>query len=266
MHILNLGTLQVDEGWLLQGAGTGSKSSPNPPNQHRDLVLAAGLIDNPDLGLILFETGCAEDVDISWGAPFTDLFPRTVYTEDMKLPNAIKAAGYDIKDVKVVVMGHLHLDHAGGLEHFIGTEVPIYVHEEEFKYACWAVGTGADSGVYLGDYMNLTQLKWKTFTGARFDLCQGITLHHAPGHTPGLCIMQVNLEKEGTFIWTTDQYHVAENHHMSHPQGWLQRDQPAWIRSHHMVLQLERLFGARLIFGHDKETVDRLMREKEFYE
>ncbi|RMY59503.1 hypothetical protein D0865_02054, partial [Hortaea werneckii] len=84
------------------------------------------------------------------------------------------------------------------------TEVPIHVHEEEFKYACWSVGTGADSGVYLGDYMNLTQLKWKTFTGDRCDLCQGITLHHAPGHTSGLCIMQGNLEKDGTLIWTTD--------------------------------------------------------------
>ncbi|KAI6884148.1 hypothetical protein KC318_g1650 [Hortaea werneckii] len=184
----------------------------------------------------------------------------------MKLPNAIKAAGYDIKDVRAIVMGHLHLDHAGGLEHFIGADVPIYLHEEEFKYACWAVGTGADSGVYLGDYMNLTQLKWKTFTGYRFDLCQGITLHHAPGHAPGLCIMQVNLEKDGTFIWATDQYHVAENHHMSHPQGWLQPDQPAWIRSHHRLLLLERLLRARLIFGHDKETVDRLIQEKEFYE
>jgi hypothetical protein len=34
------------------------------------------------------------------------------------------------------------------------TEIPIYVHEEEFKHACWAVATGADFGVYLGQYMH----------------------------------------------------------------------------------------------------------------
>lgn len=56
-------------------------------------------------------------------------------------------------------MGHSHLDHAGGPEHFIGTDVPIYVHKEEFKHACWAVRTEADLGVYLPDYMNLTGLK-----------------------------------------------------------------------------------------------------------
>jgi glyoxylase-like metal-dependent hydrolase (beta-lactamase superfamily II) len=59
-----------------------------------------------------------------WGPPLTDVFPRIVYNEEHKLPNAIKKAGYDIKDVKAIVMGHLHLDHAGGLEHFMGTNVP----------------------------------------------------------------------------------------------------------------------------------------------
>ena len=140
---------------LLRGANGGSSADPNPTNKRRDLALIAGLIHHPTAGLILFETGCAEDVEVKWGAPITDVFPRTTYNEEHKLPAAIKAAGYDIKDVKAVVIGHLHLDHAGGLEHFIGTKTPIYVHEEEFKHACWAVATEADLGVYLGHYMDL---------------------------------------------------------------------------------------------------------------
>ncbi|KXL46078.1 hypothetical protein M433DRAFT_4119 [Acidomyces richmondensis BFW] len=266
MHILNLGILQCDEGWLLRAVNTSTLSDKNPENKRRDLMVLAGLIEHPDMGLILFETGCAENLEIAWGAPLTDVFPRTVYTDEMKLPNAIKAAGYDIKDVKAIVFGHLHLDHAGGLEHFIGTDVPIYVHEEEFKHACWAVGTGADLGVYLGGYMDLNKLKWNTFTDDHFDLCQGITIHYSPGHTPGLCVMQVNLEKDGTFIWTTDQYHVADNHDMSHPHGWLARDHNAWVKSHKMIQQLERLFKARLIYGHDKPTAEALISAKKYYE
>lgn len=57
--------------------------------------------------------------------------------------------------------------------------------------------------MYLANYMDLSKLKWNTFTDDHFDLCQGIVIHYSPGHTPGLCIMQVNLEKDGTFIWTT---------------------------------------------------------------
>lgn len=84
-----------------------------------------------------------------WGSEAVDLFPRTVYEKQNRLPEAIKAAGYDIKDVSAIVMGHMHLDHAGGLEHFRNTNVPIYVHEEEFKHACWATATKQDDGLYL---------------------------------------------------------------------------------------------------------------------
>ena len=66
-----------------------------------------------------------------WGAPLTDLFPRTVYTEEMKLPNAIKAAGNDIKDVKAIIMGHLHLDHAGAAGTLVreNPELTVWVSE-----------------------------------------------------------------------------------------------------------------------------------------
>ncbi|KAJ5232046.1 beta-lactamase-like protein [Penicillium chermesinum] len=190
MHILNLGALEADESWFLRGANASTLSNPNPENKRRKLALLSCLIEYPGFGLILYETG---------------------------LPAAIKATGNDIKDVKAVVIGHLHLDHAGGLEHFINTGVPIYVHEEEFKHACWSIATKADLGVYLSHYMSLEGLKWETFSEPQLDLFQGITLHHSPGHTPGLCIMQVNLDKDGTFIWTSDQFHVAENYELGHP-------------------------------------------------
>ncbi|KAJ5318135.1 hypothetical protein PENANT_c043G07542 [Penicillium antarcticum] len=266
MHILNLGTLQADESWILRGANASSLSNQNPQNRRRDLALLSALIEYPGIGLILYETGCAEDLDVKWGAPLTDVFPRVEYSDNHRLPNAIKATGNDIKDVKAVLIGHLHLDHAGGLEHFVDTNVPIYVHEEEFKHACWAVATGADLGVYLGHYMLLEQLKWSTFTESRLELYQGITLHHSPGHTPGLCIMQINLAQDGPFIWTTDQFHVAENYELGHPHGGLARDHNAWYRSLHMIRRLQRLFHARLIFGHDMDVATKLINEKPYYE
>lgn len=163
-------------------------------------------------------------------------------------------------------MGHLHLDHAGGLEHFIGTDVPIYTHEEEFKHACWAVATGADLGVYMGHYMDLEKLNWKTFNESTLDLFQGISIHHLPGHTPGLCGLQINLENDGTFIWTTDQFHVRENYDLGQPHGGLARDHNAWYRSLSLVRRLQRLFNAELIFGHDKEVGMGYKLAKEYYE
>ncbi|KAJ5683443.1 metallo-beta-lactamase superfamily protein [Penicillium macrosclerotiorum] len=297
MHILNLGTLTVDEGWyvfrcpqalerkgltirlgtllinvhaplrLLMGVNGGSASNPNPTNKRRDLMLIAGLIEHPEMGLILFECGSSEDAHTQWGAEAVDLFPRTTYDESHHLPKAIESAGYSIKDVKAVIMGHLHLDHAGGLEHFKNTQIPIYVHEEEFKNACWAAGTKSDAGLYLADYLHLDGgINWQTFNDSHLDLCTGITLYHCPGHTPGLCIMQVNLLRDGTFIWTTDQYHVRENFDSNWAHGWLLRDYRSWIDSGKLIRRLQKAFSATLIFGHDYATADALIKSGPYLE
>jgi hypothetical protein len=49
---------------LLRGANSSSASNKNPENESRDLIIMAVLIEHPHMGLILFETGCAEDVEI----------------------------------------------------------------------------------------------------------------------------------------------------------------------------------------------------------
>jgi hypothetical protein len=39
-------------------------SNLDPENKRRDLMVLSALIDYPGVGLILFETGCAEDIDV----------------------------------------------------------------------------------------------------------------------------------------------------------------------------------------------------------
>jgi len=36
-------------------------------NKRRNLIVLAALIEHPDMGLILFETGCAEDIEVVRG-------------------------------------------------------------------------------------------------------------------------------------------------------------------------------------------------------
>lgn len=71
------------------------------------------------------------------------MFPRVIYEEEHKLPNAIRKAGYDIKDIKAVIFGHLHIDHAGGLEHFLGTDIPskFYQYESSENREAWLTGS-----------------------------------------------------------------------------------------------------------------------------
>lgn len=222
--------------------------------------MLACLIEHPIEGLILYETGAGDDYPEVVGPQVQDVFARVDYTPDMNLEAQIALTGNNIKDIKMVVMGHLHLDHAGGLEPFKNTGIPVYVHELELKYAFYSVATNTDVGVYLPQYLSF-DIKWVPFHGQFLELAQGINLHHAPGHTPGLSIMQINMPKTGTWIFTSDQYHVKENFIDDTPQGWLARDHEAWVKSHQMIKGLKRRTNGKVVLGHCWDTLKDLQLE-----
>lgn len=86
------------------------------------------------------------------------------------------------------------------------------------------------------------------------------------GHTPGLCILQINLAESGTWIFTSDQYIVKENYEASRPQGWLSRDHAKYVQSHQKVQSMQKLTDAKLVFGHCKETLMKYKSAPEYYE
>ena len=142
------------------------------------------------------------------------------------------------------------------------------------------MATKADMGVYLPHYMDLN-LNWQTFNDSSLELFPGLHLIHSPGHTPGLAVMMLHLKNSGTFILTTDQYHVKENFEGT-PQGWLARDHSkidrsalcvlidvlrtdAWFRSHCMIKRLHQQYDAKICFGHDLENLKSFKANPEFY-
>ncbi|CCD50285.1 hypothetical protein ACHAPC_009159 [Botrytis cinerea] len=280
-YLLELGWLECDEGFVTRGGNTSLKSTEGEKfvNKRRELPLYAILIDHPFEGVILWETGCGVDYPEVWGPQVVDIFARIKYEPRHELKAAIEATGHKLEDVKKIILGHLHLDHAGGLDQFLERkDVEIWVHDKELRSAFWSVATGADVGVYLKHYLDVSQclvvvdvssnadwkklsLNWKTFDERTVDFCQGITLHHLPGHTDGLVGMQLNLRETGTFFFISDHCHVIENWRDGVPQGWLARDHPAWFQSTQRLKRLESTTRGRVIPGHDKETFLQLQGE-----
>jgi glyoxylase-like metal-dependent hydrolase (beta-lactamase superfamily II) len=223
----------------------------------RKLIMLCILIEHPTEGLILYETGGGENYPEVWGAPTNDVFARVDYNPEQELAVQIKKTGHDIKDIKMVIIGHLHIDHAGGLGPFRNTGIPVYVHELEIKHAFYSVATKSDLGVYLPYYLTF-DINWTPFSGDFLEVAPGLNLHLTPGHTPGLCILQVNLLKSGSWIFTSDMYHVRENFEDNVPQGWLARDHDGWVRSHQMIKLLKKRTNAKIVFGHCWDTVKEL--------
>ncbi|KAJ5244838.1 hypothetical protein N7489_004934 [Penicillium chrysogenum] len=263
IHLLELGWLDCDEGYVTRG-GNGcpkSKEGESFVNARRKLPMYGILIEHPHEGLVLWETGSGDDYPVHSGPVVNDVFPRIEYRPEHRLEVAIAQTGNRIEDVKKVIIGHLHADHSGGLDLFFNRpEVEIWVHDVELRSAFWSVATGADDGVYRPNYLQFN-LNWKTFDDRTIDFCQGITLHHLPGHTEGLIGMQVNLRNTGTFVFISDHCHVIENWRDGIPQGWLARDHPSWFRSTQRLKRLEATAKARIIPGHDEGIFNMLKGE-----
>ncbi|KXT19015.1 hypothetical protein AC579_8751 [Pseudocercospora musae] len=265
--LLEVGWLEADEAFVLRGGNTSLKSTENQAfvNKRRQLPMYCVLIEHPIEGLILWETGCGKDYPTVWGSQLADIFTRVKYEPHHELDAAIEATGHRLEDVKKIIIGHLHLDHAGGLDLFLDRkDIEIWVHDLELRSAFWSVATGADVGVYLKHYMKL-DLNWKTFDERTLDFCQGITLHHLPGHTDGLIGMQINMPERGTFLFISDHCHVIENWRDGIPQGWLARDHPAWFRSTQRLKHLERTTRGQVIPGHDEFTFLALQKAQKEY-
>ena len=156
--MLEVGWLEADEGFVVRGGNTSTKSTEDKAfvNKRRQLPMYCILIEHPIEGLILWETGCGKDYPTIWGPQVSDVFSRVRYEPKHELDAQIEATGHKVEDIKKIIIGHLHLDHAGGLDLFLDRkDVEIWVHDLELRSAFWSVATGADVGVYLKHYLKL---------------------------------------------------------------------------------------------------------------
>ncbi|KAI9149487.1 N-acyl homoserine lactonase AiiB [Paramyrothecium foliicola] len=232
LWLLDLGHLDMDAAVVFSGANIFPAHLPPQQHERRDLVMIAALLHHPNESLV-----CT---------------PRIWDKNVHGLPEAMKATGAgDISDVKAVVISHLHCDHAGGLEHFMDSDVEIWCHEEELKNAFWTTATGIEQGTYRPDYLIVDRLKWRTFSGTTFELFPGVNLHLCPGHTPGGIVVDLDLEETGCVVLTGDAFHIAENYELGIPPGALTRDFNAWHRSRQYIRNLAQKKKAKVVLGHD---------------
>lgn len=265
LHLLDLGRLTVDDGFFIRGNGCATFSEPHPGANAREVAAMAAVVEHPVAGPILFDTGCAQNAATEWPKAAFEAFPVTTYDERHHLDNALAAAGFAIDDIRAVVMSHLHLDHAGGLEHFAGRDIPIYVHEQELREQYYAIATKEDIGAYVPGDLHW-QLNWQAVSREEIELCDGVTLRHMPGHTPGSLTMQVDLAQAGTFLFAGDLFHIKEVFEQGLPQGWLNRDSQEWWNSVRWMRHLRKRHDATMVYGHDATVLDELKAQAPYFD
>jgi N-acyl homoserine lactone hydrolase len=225
--------------------------------------IPAFLIEHPGVGLVLVDTGLHASVATDPKQNLGPLLGR-LYTIEMEPEQAVaaqlRALGIAPRDIKVVVMTHMHMDHSSAISDF--TEATYVLGEGEWdafsaprstfngyvkKHA--AVAVEFREVVYDTRLVN----SYSTF-GRSFDLFGdgSVRLVYTPGHSRGHQSLILRLEGREALLAGDAVYALATLEHER--RGLFLDDEHTWRRSlRELQLYRRENPNALVIASHDHE-------------
>jgi glyoxylase-like metal-dependent hydrolase (beta-lactamase superfamily II) len=203
---------------------------------------------------IAFDTGdnamCAKDPTGYWGEVSKAYFPVMKDYEEFKVQ--IKRMGLTPQKLKAVILSHGHLDHAGAIDNFTGTDVPIYLQEKELETVKAAIASGKKTAYIPEDFHTINQLNIQTFKGIH-DVFGDKTViaFPTPGHTEGHQSLAVKTHDGKQMILCADAMYTMENMVDAIPPG-LAWDIPRAVDAL-AIFKVMSMIGTGVVPSHDPE-------------
>jgi N-acyl homoserine lactone hydrolase len=235
--------------WLLRGLG-----AHVPRSKWMTIPIPCFLVEHPQAGPFLIDTGLnasvADDPAQSLGR-----VAKLVYSIDMTAADAapaqVRVRGVDPSAIELVLMTHLHYDHASGAAQF--PNATFLVERREWE----AAQRGGFRQGYHAPHLD-PKLNWRTIDVAHEADLFGdgsVVLMHTPGHTPGHLSVLLALDSGERLLLTADAAYAKQ----TLADRWLPLfvdDETAYFAS------LDRLTALadqadHVVCGHDPDGLDR---------
>ncbi len=202
---------------------------------------------------VAFDTGnnalVAKDPVGYWSEPVVKAYtPVMKDYEEFKIQ--IKKLGITPKDIKAVVISHGHLDHAGAIDNFKGTNIPICMQKRELDEINKAVASGQKTAYIPDDFKTIKGLNIKTVEGV-FDVFgdQTLVAFPTPGHTPGHQSLLVKPSDGKPYLFAADSMYTLENMQEAIPPG-LAWDIPQALQALY-IFKVMKYTGVEVVPSHD---------------
>jgi N-acyl homoserine lactone hydrolase len=265
LHPINTGYIRGPRELMAMTGGSvkALRSMRSPRDEWLDFPVPAFLLEHPGVGPILVDTGLhgsvAMDAKQNMG-PLIGRFYNFRMDPGQTAAAQLRSRGIERGDVKLVVMTHLHMDHASAIADF--TEATYVLGEGE--WAAFSARRALFNGyvrrqaAHAVDYREVvydTRLasSYSTF-GRSFDLFGdgSVRLVYTPGHSAGHQSLIVRLKDREALIAGDAIYFLDTLEHEQ--RGFFIEDEHNWRRSLREI-QLYRRENpdAVIIPGHDPE-------------
>ena len=232
------------------------------------IPVPAFLVEHPGGGVLMIDTGLHPSVAVdpkqNFGRLLGWVYRGLEMTAEQAAPAQLRARGLDAADVRIVLMTHMHVDHASAVSEFPGATFVLSKQEWE------ALADGKTTDGYVKrqfdygfdfrtfDFDSPGTESFATF-GRSFDLFGdgSVRAVFTPGHTPGHTSYVLRLRDREVLVAadaiytqrTLDAdalpYKMADEHQFRRSLKEIQRYR-------------ERTPGALIIPGHDRESFSAL--------
>jgi glyoxylase-like metal-dependent hydrolase (beta-lactamase superfamily II) len=222
---------------------------PEDKDRQITIPIMMAIIDHPK-GIVVYDSG--NNVAISdgkckdyWAAGMCDFLKPSQTRADV-IDSVLKKLGHDIKNVKVYVMGHAHLDHAGNLEMFSNSIV--FAQQSEIYQARWQAPWQAGPAFVKGDHDGADGFNYAPLDGDYDVFGDGsVVVMDTRGHTLGTSSVYVKLPS-GPLVVAGDAIWMEENLE-GYPAG-LNYSVQQYFHSIDRIKWIRDLQGAKVIMGH----------------
>ncbi len=255
----NFGVRADSKLWKLRGYGIGV-----PKEKWSWVPVPAFLLEHPTAGLILVDTGfhntVAVDPSKNLGRTMSRLFTIRA-TVEQSVPKRLESLGSSASSVQVVIMTHLHQDHASGISQF--PRAVFVVGEGEWRAA--SAGRPTMRGYvhrhfdFAFDFREArfgdTDVGSYESFGRSIDLFGdgSIRLCHTPGHSMGHMAVIARL-KEGEVLMAGDAAFVRRNYRELKLPTVVTDAHRCMVTLHELQLYEKQRPDALIIPSHDAEV------------
>jgi N-acyl homoserine lactone hydrolase len=191
--------------------------------------------------IILFDTGVSPRAVP--GLMRNDSYAR--FMDEDLLVHRLDALGLEPSQVDMVVLSHLHYDHAGGAALFPSSE--LIVQKDEYAYAHYPASFF--ESFYYRKNFELPGAKWRLLDGDT-ELVPGVSVLRTDGHTPGHQSLLVELPETGAVVLAGDACYWQESIDKERPPGVVWNPTLA-LHSIKKLKTIARLVGGRIFPSHD---------------
>ena len=266
------GETQLPRGYFERPGGRAEKLrvAITPRSRREWVPVPVFLVRHPSVGLVLIDTGLHPSIGAKPRENFGRLAARFVLPPRLAagqdVPAQLRARGLDAKQISVVVMTHLHLDHASAISEFPSSTFVLTAAE-------WTAATTERRPLlhgyrpahydYVFDYRTVSyEGDWVSSYGSfgrTLDLFGdgSIRLAATPGHSAGHQSVILRL-RERDFVVAADAVYTI-NQLEGGPEQLRPYDMHNWRRSRRELQLFHRDYAKAIIVpGHDREFLSNL--------